>query len=271
MTKTALAVVSGGLDSTTMVYDLLNQDYEVQCISFNYGQRHRKELVFASANARMLNLDHDIVDITSITKFISNSALTSDGSWRPTETASTPVIEVPEGHYAEENMKATVVPNRNMIMLSIAAGIAVNRGLGTIATAVHAGDHFIYPDCRPEFIAEVAEAIAAGNEGFAKFEKTENGGVLPLTTPYLYKTKAEIAFRALNLNVPLHLTWSCYVGGSNHCGRCGTCVERLEAIDEALRRYNSLVATSVGQKMDATAYDDTEFWKVAIEKAKSDA
>jgi 7-cyano-7-deazaguanine synthase len=153
-------------------------------------------------------------------------------------------VPVPEGSYDAESMKATVVPNRNMIMLALAAGFAVAENAQFIATAVHAGDHAIYPDCRPDFIGKLEAAIKSGNEGFIdpNFE---------IRTPYLYKTKTEIAKRAGELDVPIDLTWSCYKGGAYHCGRCGTCVERLEAISQA------------GVE-DKTIYMDSEFWKEAV-------
>jgi 7-cyano-7-deazaguanine synthase len=188
-------------------------------------------------------------------------------------------IEVPEGHYAQDNMKLTVVPNRNMIMLSIAAGVAINREANTIATAVHAGDHFVYPDCRPEFIIALSHAIITGNEGFHSFghelDPVANAdaiaqgythAAMPITSPYLYNTKAEIAYKALTLGTPLHMTWSCYKGGLNHCGRCGTCVERLEAIDDAITRKNAEKGSDDFRFMDSTVYDDNEYWKTVIQK-----
>jgi len=256
-----VAVVSGGLDSTTMVYDLVARGFEVDCLSFNYGQRHKKELTYAAATAKQLGLRHDIIDLTGLTHLISNSALTSQNKTsHPAVPRTDRAIEVPDGHYAEENMKLTVVPNRNMIMLSIAAGIAVNRNVAFIATAIHAGDHFIYPDCRPRFIAHANAAIVAGNEGFGPIPEQAEG-VEPMhyiEAPFLYMTKADIAAVAIQLNVPLHLTWSCYKGGVNHCGRCGTCVERLEAIDEAIRRG---VSNNEWITDDLTVYDDTEYWR----------
>jgi 7-cyano-7-deazaguanine synthase len=262
-----LAVVSGGLDSTTLMYDLLSGGDEVQAISFNYGQRHKRELVYAAANCKALNIQHDIIDLRTLTEFLSNSALTSNKE-----------IEVPEGHYAEDNMKQTVVPNRNMIMLSIATGIAINRGLNTVATAVHAGDHFVYPDCRPEFIFSLGQAILDGNQGFHNFfvediepivigDRTYSKTAKPLTTPYIHQTKEEIAVRALELGVPLHLTWSCYKGGDQHCGRCGTCVERLEAIHNALITWNAHTSPAE-RRYDATPYEDEEYWKVVVGKTR---
>lgn len=262
-----VAIVSGGLDSTTLVYHLIQQGYMPHLVSFNYGQRHAKELQYASMTAKQLGLPHDIIDLTGLTHLISNSALTSrtgrDYGAEGTEYEGYRETEVPDGHYAEETMKQTVVPNRNMIMLSIAAGIAVNNKYKCIAIGVHAGDHFIYPDCRPEFIDAVAETIAIGNMGFHNFD----GGDEPVYAPFLHKTKADIAYRALELGVPLHLTWSCYKGGENHCGRCGTCVERLEAIHEA---QTTLLVEGIADPkyVDKTVYQDTEFWKQAVREAK---
>lgn len=266
-----VAIVSGGLDSTTLVYHLLATGYTPHLISFNYGQRHKKELQFAAITAKNLGLRHDVVDLTGITHLISNSALTS-------QTGLTvrgmnfdgekfiDNIEVPDGHYAEETMKQTVVPNRNMIMLSIAAGIAVNNKYKFIATGVHAGDHFIYPDCRPEFIMNAAKAIWDGNDGFHNFQWTATPFIGVINAPFINWSKADIAYRAIELGVPLHLTWSCYKGNDKHCGRCGTCVERLEAIDEATKRIN-IESQSYGP-IDRTDYEDTEFWKQAVREAK---
>jgi 7-cyano-7-deazaguanine synthase len=161
-----------------------------------------------------------------------------------------------------------------MIRLSIACGIAVNRKANTIAAGMHSGDHFIYPDCRPKFIFSVGMAMLQGNEGFHNFDLSDDVVIdgksfysaKPITTPFLDKTKADIAYRALELGVPLHMTWSCYKGGENHCGRCGTCVERLEAVHEALmRRANDIHGW---KEVDLTVYDDTEFWKTQIKKAE---
>jgi len=303
-----VAIFSGGLDSTTLVYHLLDQGRDLHLLSFDYGQRHgRKELKAAQNIAQSLGLRWDLVDLTGLTHLISNSALTSlqefpsrnpgtGESWTRKEFESLAgshpePIEVPEGHYAEDNMKLTVVPNRNMIMLSIAAGVAVNEKANFIAAGMHAGDHFVYPDCRPQFLYEVAMAIWKGNEGMHDFGMVTSSmlqGSIPqplvgefgnelIVTPFLHCSKADIAYRALELGVPLHLTWSCYKGGDKHCGRCGTCVERLEAIDEAQKRAitNNLPRALAGQGMikysdtwDLTEYEDTEFWKVTIAEAK---
>lgn len=262
----SVAIFSGGLDSTTLVYDMLAKGMTPHLISFNYGQRHSKELTYAMRTAQRLCLRHDIVDLTGLTHLISNSALTQGGLDDSDENGIKPVIEVPEGHYAEDNMKKTVVPNRNMIMLSIAAGIAVNNNYKHLATGVHAGDHFVYPDCRPQFIQIMDAAIVAGNEGFGPFEdKAVMDAAIRsfIYAPFLNASKADIAFRAMRLDVPLHETWSCYKGGEKHCGKCGTCVERMEAIAEAQSRLtNEDITRGVG--LDETEYEDYDFWRQVV-------
>ncbi len=245
-----IAVVSGGLDSTTLVYDLRASGHEVHCVSFNYAQRHKKELDFAIETSSRLGLQHTIIDLSEsgLTGVFANSGSSLVDNFVP----------VPDGHYAEESMKQTIVPNRNMIMLAIAAGIGVSVGAERVATGVHAGDHFIYPDCRPDFIQAAHEAIVYGNDG----STPPMGGVF---APYLHKTKEDIAFRALELKVPLELTWSCYKGGELHCGTCGTCTERLEAIDGASRRFDP-EAYHDGLRYDKTQYVDSTSWKATIEK-----
>lgn len=263
----SVAIVSGGLDSTTLVYDMLDKGYRPHLLSFNYGQRHKKELNFAALTASKLRLPHDIIDLSSITRLISNSALTShridydtlqEGTHVPVEVDTG--IEVPEGHYAEDNMKLTVVPNRNMIMLSIAVGVAVNEKAKFVGIGVHAGDHFVYPDCRPEFVRAMNVAVNVGNQGFDNFNPTE-----AIYAPFILKSKADIAFRALELGVILNETWSCYKGGEQHCGKCGTCVERLEAIHEAVARahpdFDEAGIADEMLKVDFTKYGDSEFWK----------
>lgn len=260
-----IVVMSGGLDSTTLLYDSIKRDYTPFALSFNYGQRHSKELNYAKNTCRKLGVEHRTINlaVSGLTELIATSALTvHPGSSRSFDGdpigVHDKVIDVPEGHYAEDNMKATVVPNRNMIMLSIAAGVAISQKAVGIATAVHAGDHFIYPDCRPSFINETRHAIKAGNEGFIHDD-------FDIMAPYIFKTKADIAFRALELNVPLHETWSCYKGGDRHCGKCGTCVERLEAIDEATARWQQ----EFGKHqvvIDLTTYEDKNYWREAVQK-----
>lgn len=228
-----VAIVSGGLDSITMVYDLLSRGAKVRALSFNYGQRHSKELDAANAVLTDLGVWHEVISLTDFGYAISRSDSSLVNSH----------VEVPEGSYDEESMKTTVVPNRNMVMLSIACGVAIADKAQFVATAVHAGDHTIYPDCRPDFIGRFESAVRVGNEGFIHPD-------FEIRTPYLYKSKADIAKRAGQLKVPIERTWSCYKGGAYHCGRCGTCVERLEAI-------------YIAGIPDETVYLDRNYWEGA--------
>ena len=200
-----VAVVSGGMDSVTMLHDLYSQGHEIQVISFNYGQRHIKELEVAKENAEALGLKHTVVEMGFMSDLLSNSALTGD-------------IDVPEGHYEDENMKLTVVPNRNMIMASIAIGYAVNLEYDTVALGVHSGDHAIYPDCRPKFI-EILNEVAR----IANYQPIE------VIAPYINMNKVNIVARGSEIGVDYSKTWTCYKGLDKACGRCGSCQERLEA------------------------------------------
>ncbi len=182
-------------------------------LSVHYGQLHKKEMDSATRCAERLEARFDVVDISGVGRLLSGSALTDD-------------IEVPHGHYAEETMAVTVVPNRNAIMISIAYGVAVARGAQVVATAVHAGDHYVYPDCRPEFLEAFDAMQKRAVEGFGDRE-------LHLYTPFTHKTKAQIAEVGASLGVPYEDTWSCYEGGEVHCGLCGTCTERKEAFELA--------------------------------------
>lgn len=241
----SVAIFSGGLDSTTLVYNMLDDGRTPHLVSFDYGQRHKKELEYAARTAQKLSLKHSIVDLSGLTKLLAGS-----GSSLVSGT------EVPDGHYAEDSMKATVVPNRNMIMLSIAGGIAVAEGADSVHTGVHAGDHFIYPDCRTGFVGAAALALYLGNEGLSGLWRA------PIVAPFIHKSKADISRRALDLDVPFAETWSCYKGGELHCGRCGTCVERLEAINEALVGKNAAEGlTGLEAYRDFTIYEDDLYWK----------
>lgn len=226
-----LLICSGGLDSVVLAEKIAAEHELIGLISFNYGQRHKKETAFAEKCAARLGVSFDLIDISNIGAALTGSALTDD-------------VDVPDGHYAEESMKITVVPNRNAIMLSIAYGIASARGADAVATAVHGGDHFIYPDCRPGFVKSFEEMQNHALEGLSDIK---------LYTPFLNKTKADIAAEGARLGVPFVQTWSCYKGGDVHCGRCGTCVERREAFDLA------------GVE-DPTEYADSEYWRQAIKK-----
>lgn len=198
------------MDSTVLLYHLKAAGYGVTALSIDYGQRHRKELESARAICELNGLKHEIGDLRGITHLLGGSSLTDDQ------------IDIPEGHYADENMKVTVVPNRNMIMLSIAIGYAITLRAPYVAYGAHAGDHTIYPDCRPEFASAINTAAM-----LADWHQVE------LLRPFIRMTKAEIARRGAELNVPFEMTWSCYVGGEFHCGKCGTCVERREAFQLA--------------------------------------
>ncbi|MET9887163.1 7-cyano-7-deazaguanine synthase QueC [Streptomyces sp. NPDC006430] len=210
----AVLIFSGGLDSAVTAYKLRAEGVTLSLLSFNYGQRHVKELAHAADLADQLGVSHDIVDLTSLGRILGGSALTD------------PAIAVPHGHYRAETMRSTVVPNRNAIMLEIAAGAAVAAGADAVAFGAHSGDHTIYPDCRPEFFNLIEASMKAGNDGHidAGFQ---------LVAPFLNLAKADIVREGARLGVPFELTWSCYEGGEVHCGACGTCVERREAFGEA--------------------------------------
>jgi 7-cyano-7-deazaguanine synthase len=230
----AIVICSGGLDSVTLAHKIAHEAEVARLISFDYGQRHKKELSYAARCAEHLGVGHDIVDITNIGSFLTGSALTDD-------------VSVPDGHYAEETMRATVVPNRNAIMLAIAFGAAAAQNCDAVATAVHGGDHFIYPDCRPGFINAFNTMQAHALEGYAN---------VSLYAPFLNISKGGIVTEGTKVNVPFGDTWSCYKGGGIHCGRCGTCVERREAFH--LAGVN-----------DPTEYEDRDFWIEACAQHKA--
>jgi len=213
-TSKAIAIVSGGVDSVTLAYLLHAQGHELHLLSFDYGQRHKKELFFAELCARRLNAAFDVIDLTTITRFLKGSALTD-------------AVPVPEGHYAAPNMAITVVPNRNAIMLSVAYAVAVAERVNLVAAGVHAGDHFIYPDCRPTFIKAFDAMERLAVEGFGEAN-------LRLETPFVHLEKYQIITMGATLGVPYSDTWSCYKGNEKHCGRCGTCVERKHAFRDAM-------------------------------------
>lgn len=203
--KTIL-IYSGGMDSTTLLYKLLRDGDRVQCISFNYGQRHGKELFAARKICKKLNVPHKIIDIRALKNLMSGSALTSK-------------IPVPEGHYKDSTMKLTVVPNRNMIFIALAIAAAVSQKFDRVAIAVHAGDRAIYPDCRPVFIKRM-DAVS----------KIANYESIDVYAPFLNMTKRRIARIGRRLGVPYEDTWTCYKGLSRPCGKCGACMEREEAL-----------------------------------------
>ena len=203
--KTVLAF-SGGLDSTVLLHDLLASGDEVLALTVDYGQRHRIEIGYAEQTAKRLGLEWRIADLSSITGLIAGSSQTSDS------------IAVPHGHYAEESMKQTVVPNRNMIMLAVAGGWAISRKADRVAFAAHTGDHTIYPDCRSTFTEPLAQAL-----------RSADWHEVDLYCPFLGMSKTQIVRRGAQIGVDFTTAWSCYEGGDAHCGRCGTCYERREA------------------------------------------
>ena len=206
--KDSVLILSGGMDSTTLLYD--EQERIALAISFDYGSNHNaREIPFAQMHCQRLGIKHIVIPLEFMTKYFKSSLL---------EGAEA----IPEGHYADDNMKSTVVPFRNAIMLSIAVGIAESNNLKNVMMANHAGDHTIYPDCTPAFVKA--------------FDLTAQAGTfvnVHLLTPYTHLTKGEIAARGRELGIDYAETWSCYKGGEKHCGRCGTCVERKEALAEA--------------------------------------
>lgn len=230
-----LVVCSGGLDSVSLAYKIAAEQQLIGLLSFDYGQRHKKELEFAARAAAQLGVPHQIIDITTIGKSLTGSALTDD-------------LDVPDGHYAEETMKITVVPNRNAIMLAIAFGVAAARKADAVAVAVHGGDHFIYPDCRPGFIDAFQTMQNHALDGYADVK---------LLSPFVTVPKSEIVVQGAQYGTPFADTWSCYKGGMRHCGRCGTCVERREAFHLA------------GVE-DPTDYEDPDFWMSATSGFKAE-
>lgn len=206
MKPKAVVLLSGGMDSTTLAWFMLDAGWDLRALSVNYGQRHQKELFRAKQVANRLQIPFQEVDLQPLAKLL------------PGSSQMDPAVEVPEGHYTEETMKKTVVPNRNMILLSIATAHAIAHGCMAVAYAAHAGDHTIYPDCRPEFTEALQKAI-----DLCDWTR------IRLHHPFIQLTKADIVRVGMGIGVDYSLTWSCYKGGEVHCGRCGTCIERREA------------------------------------------
>ena len=206
--KDSVIVVSGGMDSVTLLYE--KKDEIALGISFDYGSNHNhNELPLAALHCQRLGIAHVVIPLGFMHQYFKSSLLESSDS-------------IPDGSYDEENMKSTVVPFRNGVMLAVAAGIAESNGLTKVLIANHGGDHTIYPDCRPEFIAAMDAAVEAGT--FARVR---------VVAPYTNISKADIARRGRALGIDYAETWSCYKDGHVHCGTCGTCVERKEALREA--------------------------------------
>lgn len=206
--KNSIIILSGGMDSVTLLYD--QREYIALAVTFDYGSNHNKrEAECAAYHCQQLGIEHIIIPLDFMHRYFKSSLL--DGA-----------DAVPEGHYQDENMKSTVVPFRNGIMLSIACGLAESRGLTKVLIANHSGDHAIYPDCRGTFISSMSEAM-----GYGTYANVN------IYAPYTSLTKGGIAAIGKRLGIDYSKTYSCYKGGEKHCGKCGTCVERKEALAEA--------------------------------------
>lgn len=206
--KNSVIILSGGMDSVTLLYHKRNEI--ALAVTFDYGSNHNKrEIECAKYHCEQLGIEHIIIPLDFMYKYFKSSLLNGADA-------------IPEGHYADENMRSTVVPFRNGIMLSIACGIAESRGLKFVLIANHAGDHSIYPDCRATFISSMSDAMAYGTYQNVK-----------ISAPYTTISKSDIAVIGKGLGVDYTKTYSCYKGGERHCGKCGTCVERKEAMRDA--------------------------------------
>ena len=208
MTKDSIIIYSGGLDSTTLLYE--ERERIALAVTFDYGSNHAaREIACARRHCEKLGIEHLVIDLAFIGRYFCSSL-----------TAGADAI--PDGNYDDENMRSTVVPFRNGIMLSVACGLAESCGLKRVLIANHGGDHAIYPDCRPEFVEAMDSAMTAGTYEGVK-----------LVAPYTDITKGDIVKRGVKLGIDYGTTYSCYRGGERHCGRCGTCRERKEAFAEA--------------------------------------
>jgi 7-cyano-7-deazaguanine synthase len=201
--RKTVVVFSGGLDSTTLLYHLIANGHEVKAISFDYGQRHRKELDAAKRIAQLLKLEHRVVDVSGLAAIFGSNALTNHDT------------SVPHGEYSTETMQVTVVPNRNMIMISIATGWAITSGFDSIAFGAHSGEYTPYHDCQPTFAAAINAATHVCDSN-----------PIEVLAPFVRWSKSDIVVRGKELNVPFELTWSCYEGGDEPCGKCSTCLDR---------------------------------------------
>lgn len=206
--KDSLIIVSGGMDSVTLLHEF--QMNIALAVTFNYGSNHaEKEIACAKYHCEQLGIKHIVIPLEFMKQYFKSSLL---------EGAEA----IPEGHYEDENMKSTVVPFRNGIMLAIACGIAESNGLHKVMIANHGGDHAIYPDCRGTFIDAMSEAMSYGTYEHIR-----------IFAPYTGISKGEVAKHGKVLGIDYSTTWSCYKGGEKHCGKCGTCVERKEAMQYA--------------------------------------
>jgi 7-cyano-7-deazaguanine synthase len=219
-----VVLLSGGVDSTAALTWSHDHQPVALALSVDYGQRHKTELQAAAAVAKHFDVDHVVIDLRGYGT-LTRSALTGGG------------IDVPEGGYDKATMARTVVPGRNSVFLSAAVGIAESVGAGSVVIGVHAGDHYVYPDCRPAYIEAMRAAMLLASDGAVGVE-----------APFLHMDKEQVVLVGSTIEAPFHLTYSCYNGGPVHCGRCGTCVERAKAFDRA-------------GVTDPTTYTDPDYWK----------
>jgi len=222
-----LVVYSGGSDSYTVLHKVLASGMTPVAISFAYGQRHSKELMYARNECARLNIEHKVIDISFLGSIMSGVSALIPGD-----------EDVPEGHYAAENMKRTVVPNRNMVLLSIAGAFALSKGITVMAYGAHQGDHAIYPDCRPAFVSAMQFAFAECD-----------WSPLILEVPFLHEDKRDIYMWGITHGLDYSRAWTCYNGRERACGRCGSCIERLMAFD------------AIGVD-DPAEYEDRDSWRL---------
>lgn len=201
----AVVIFSGGLDSATLLY-WVGQMRDVLPITFYYGQKHEKEIIYSKRLTAYLGVQHMIFDLSNVSTLIGKGALMGHG-------------EVPKEHYSNETQRQTIVPNRNMILISLAVGYAITHGANEVYYGAHKSDYSIYPDCRPEFVKALNTAVYLGNLWTP----------VELYAPFINFSKTDIVREGLEMGVPYEMTWSCYEGGNEPCGKCGTCQERLEA------------------------------------------
>ena len=208
--KKVVLILSGGMDSTTLLYKYVKEGYLIECVSFDYGQKQKIELEHASHLTKMLNVKHRIIDVSFMKNILTKSSLINND------------IAVPHGEYSKDNMLSTVVPNRNTILLSIAWAIACNENANILAYGAQCGDHYLYPDTRPDYFSAINLALRLGTEDC----RMDN---LQLEAPLLHLNKEEVIALGLKYGVDYSLTYSCYEGNKLHCGECGACQNRKKA------------------------------------------
>lgn len=207
MKEKVVVIYSGGMDSFTVLHKAIEEGKEVYPLTFNYGQRHSKEIDYAANVCASLNVPHKVVDISAISQLMAGSSLTSD-------------IDIPQGHYEEDSMKSTMVPNRNMVLLSMAIAYAVSLDARAVYYGAHSGDHAIYPDCRPEFVEKMNDV-----------SQIANYDPVDIVSPYIKDSKIGILRDGLRMGLDYGQSWTCYNGREKACGVCGSCQERLEAFE----------------------------------------